>query len=334
MADTSTDARQGMDLGAAEGRPINKAAVVGAGLIGSRWAALFLAAGLEVTIAVRSASREAAILDDIASAWPALRRLGRTGLAEPPRPAFATDIEEGLRDADWVQENWPDDEQLKLELMPRLDDACRPDAVIASSTSGILPSTLQSVCRHPERVVVGHPFFPAHIMPLVEVVGGRQTSQSTLKRAMAFYTSIGKKPLLCRTEAPGFITNRLQEGIIREFIHLVNDGIATTAELDYCVSNGPGLRWALFGPAFIYMMSGGPGGMAAALRQFDPSHVDDWGHAPYPEMSDRLIDELDAQTARQAEGRSLAEWEALRDEFLIRLIELKDELMGTTPMVP
>ena len=322
----------------ADGRPVadgrqtagvRQVACVGTGLIGARWAAQFLAAGFEVTATDPSPGAEERLQTDIAAAWPALERLGRTKSAQPPGLVFTPDLETAVADADWVQESVPDIEALKLEVLRRIDAACPPQAVIASSTSGILPTLLQSVCAHPERVLVGHPFNPVHLLPLVEVVGGEQTSAQVIESAMTFYESLGKKPLHCRVEAPGFIANRLQEAIYREAFHLVNDGIATTAELDASIFDGPGLRWALFGPAMVYLLQGGRGGMEHAIRQFNPDHVDDWAHIHYPELTDELINALHVQTKEQAEGRSLAEWEALRDEFLIRVLQLRDEI--TTP---
>ena len=307
---------------------VRRAACVGTGLIGARWAVQFLAAGLEVRATDPAPGAEERTQADIAAAWPALRRLGRTALAEPPQLAFSTELETAVAEADWVQESVPDVDELKLEVLRQVDGACPPQAIIASSTSGILPTLLQSVCTHPERVLVGHPFNPVHILPLIEVVGGERTSPEVVERAIAFYTALGKKPLRCRVEAPGFIANRLQEALYREAFHLVNDGIATTAELDASVFDGMGLRWALLGPSMIYLLQGGRGGMAHALRQFNPEHVDDWAHIHYPALTDELVDTLDTQTAEQAAGRSLAEWEALRDEFLIRLIQLRDEITG------
>jgi len=247
-----------------------------------------------------------------------------------PHFAFSLDLATAVAAADWVQESTPEREDLKLEVLRRVDAACPRDAVIASSTSGILPSLLQTACGHPERVLVGHPFNPVHILPLVEVVGGEHTSTEVIVHAMAFYAALGKKPLRCRVEAPGFITNRLQEALYREAFHLVNDGLATTAELDAAIVDGPGLRWALLGPSMVYLLQGGRGGMLHALSQFSPEQVDDWAHIHYPELTDELIEALDAQTHEQAEGRSLAEWEALRDEFLIRCIQLRNELTGLT----
>jgi carnitine 3-dehydrogenase len=301
---------------------------VGTGLIGARWAALFAAAGLEVTCTDAAPDARSRMDGIVAAAWPALKMLGLTSEDQPPRIPFDSDLERAVSSADWVQESVPDFEELKLEVLVRIDAAGPASAVIASSTSGILPTVLQSACARPERVIVGHPFNPAHIMPLVEVVAGEKTSPETVARAMRFYAAIGKKPLHCRVEAPGFIGNRLQEAIWREMFHLVNDGIATTGELDAAIVDGPGLRWALLGPAMIYMMQGGQGGFAYALEQFAPEIVADCSHNYYPELTPELKQALDGQTRQQLGERSLEQWEALRDEFLVRLIQLREELAG------
>ncbi len=324
------DRRDPVDIGAA--------AVVGAGLIGSRWTALFLAAGLRVSVADPAPGAEARLRADVSRCLPALARLGLPAARDASRSGrlddlltgltFYPEIEPAVRDADVVQESVADDERLKLAVLARIDAACPPRVVIASSTSGIVPTRLQAACTHPERVLVGHPFNPAHIVPLVEVVPGEATAADVVDWALAFYRRLGKKPLLVRKEAPGFVSNRMQEAIWREMFHLVDDGIATTAELDAAVSDGPGLRWALYGPAFIYMLQGGRGGFAHALDQFDPAVVADCSHNVYPEVTPGLRQSLDEQTRAQAQGRTLEEWEALRDEFLLRVIELKRELLG------
>jgi len=307
---------------------VRKVTCVGTGLIGASWAALFAAAGLEVTGTDAADGARRRMDASIAAAWPTLTQLGVTAADQPPQVHFDSDLERAVSSADWVQESVPDFEELKVAVFERIDAATPSAAVLASSTSAILPTVLQSRCARPERVIVGHPYNPAHIIPLVEVVAGQKTSPDTVARAMRFYAALGKRPLHCRVEAPGFVGNRLQEAIWREMFHLVNDGIATTGELDAAVADGPGLRWALLGPAMIYMMQGGPGGFAYALEQFAPELVADCSHNYYPEMTPGLKRALDDQTRLQSAGRSLQQWEALRDEFLVRLIQLRRELAG------
>jgi carnitine 3-dehydrogenase len=346
----AADARDPGTMAAAR-RPapheVRRVAVVGAGLIGSRWAALFLAAGLQVSAADPAPGAEDRLRADVTRCLPALARLGvptvaggRPSAGAGPsagaedardcqrRLTFFPRLEDAVAGAEFVQECVADDERLKREVLGRIDAACPWQTIVASSTSGIVPTQLQSACRHPERVLVGHPFNPAHIVPLVEVVAGEATAPDAVDWALAFYTRLGKKPLRVRKEAEGFVSNRMQEAIWREMFHLVNDGIATTGELDAAISDGPGLRWALYGPAFIYMLQGGRGGFAYALEQFDPAVVAGCSHNVYPPLTPKLTEALDAQTREQAQGRTLEEWESLRDEFLIRVIELKRELFG------
>lgn len=341
MAHELPDAGTARAEGSAElahGGDIERVAVVGAGLIGSRWAALLIANGLNVTVADPAPNAEERVIADVERCLPAIARLAADSSSPSDSTpgsrshrgnlSFVTQIEDATSEADFIQESVADDEQLKLEVLQRIDRASRSHAVIASSTSGILPTLLQSACRRPERLLVGHPFNPVHIIPLVEVVPGRQTAQHVVERAVAFYTRLGKRPLLVKRETPGFVANRLQEAVWREMFHLVNDKIVTTKELDASVTDGPGLRWALLGPAFVYLMQGGSGGMAYAMDQFDPERISDWAHCKYPTITSTLKGMLDEQTREQADGRSLEEWEELRDEFLLRVIEIKRELFS------
>lgn len=307
---------------------VSRVAVVGTGLIGSRWAAFFLARGLEVAACDPAPGADARLRADIARCWPALERLGLAPGASPERLAFSADLPSALAGAQFVQESAPDDEELKTRLIAEVDAACPPDVVVASSTSGIVPTAFQGRCAHPGRVLAGHPSNPAHILPLVEVVAGERTSPEAVDWAVAFYRHLGKRPLRVRRAAAGFVMNRMQEAVWREMFHLVNDDIATCAELDAAITDGCGMRWALFGPAFVYLMQGGAGGMAWALEQFDPARIPDWSHNVYPPITDDLKAKLDAQTREQMAGRTLEQWEALRDEFLVRVIEAKRELLG------
>jgi len=306
---------------------VTRVAVVGTGLIGSRWTAFFLSQGLDVAAYDPAPGAEERLRADVTRCWPALERLGAAAGASQDRLTFGAGLAQALAGAAFVQESVPDDEGLKARLIADIDAQCPPEVVIASSTSGISPSVFQARCRHPERVVGGHPSNPAHLLPLVEVVAGEHTAPAAVDWAVAFYRHLGKRPLRVRATAPGFVMNRLQEAVWREMFHLVNDDIATCAELDAAVSNGCGMRWALFGPAFVYLMQGGPGGVRWALEQFDPARIADWSHNVYPPLTADLKEKLESQTGEQAAGRSLEDWEALRDEFLVRVIEAKRELL-------
>jgi len=307
---------------------VARVAVVGTGLIGLRWAAFFLSRGLDVSATDPAPGAEERLRRDVEALWPLLERVGLAAGASTSRLSFSADLARALAGAGFVQENVPDDDELKTAVVTAIDGFADPEVVIASSTSGILPSVFQARCRHPERVLVGHPFNPAHLIPLVEVVAGARTSPAAVDWAVAFYGLLGKHPLRVRKEAPGFVSNRMQEAVWREMFHLVNDGLATTGELDQAITDGPGLRWAIYGPAFVYFLQGGRGGMAHALAQFDPARIPDWSHNYYPEVTGELVRLLDEQTRDQAQGRSLEEWERLRDEFLVRVLEVKREVFG------
>jgi len=205
--------------------------------------------------------------------------------------------------------------------MARIDAASRPDVIIGSSSSGLLPSRFQADCAHPERVVVGHPFNPVYLLPLVEVLGGEKTAPQAIERAAAFYKSIGMRPLKVRTEIPGYIADRLQEALWRELLHLVADGVATTAEIDDAIRFGPGLRWAFMGTSLIYHLAGGDQGMRHMLAQFGPALKLPWTKLEAPELTEQLIDRMADGTMEQAAGRSIKELERYRDDALISIQE-------------
>jgi carnitine 3-dehydrogenase len=230
-----------------------------------------------------------------------------------------------VADASFVQESAPERESLKRGLLAEIDAAAPPDVLIASSSSGLLPTRIQADCIHPERVVIGHPFNPVYLLPLVEVVAGEATDAAAVPAAMAFYRSIGMRPLWVRKEIEGYLSDRLQEALWRENLHLVADGIATTGELDEAIVYGPGLRWALMGVNLTFHLAGGEGGMRHMLEQFGPALELPWTKLQAPELTEELIDRMVDGTQAQAGEVSIAELERRRDEFLVRLLELVSE---------
>ena len=301
---------------------IKKVAIVGAGVIGGGWAARALAAGLDVTAWDPAPGAEERLEAGIENAWPALTRVGLAEGASLSRLRFVADLAEAVGDADFIQESAPENEDLKRALMARIDAASRPDVIIGSSSSGLLPSRFQADCAHPERVVVGHPFNPVYLLPLVEVLGGEKTAPQAIERAAAFYKSIGMRPLKVRTEIPGYIADRLQEALWRELLHLVADGVATTAEIDDAIRFGPGLRWAFMGTSLIYHLAGGDQGMRHMLAQFGPALKLPWTRLVAPELTDELIDQVSDGCEHQAAGRGIKALEQRRDAFLIDLLAL------------
>lgn len=296
-------------------------ALIGTGVIGAGWAARALARGLEVTAWDPGPDWQARLRAAVENAWPALDKLGLAPGASLTRLRCADSLEDACAAADFVQESAPERLELKRRLHAQIDGAAPAHALIASSTSGLLPSDFQADCQRPQRVVVGHPFNPVYLLPLVEVLGGRQTAEESVQRAMAFYAGIGMHPLRVRVEVEGFLSDRLQEALWRELLHLVNEDVATTEELDAAITYGPGLRWAFMGTCMAFHLAGGETGMRDFMKQFGPTLKLPWTKLAAPELSDELIDKLVAGTQRQAAGRGVKELERLRDDCLIAIMQ-------------
>jgi carnitine 3-dehydrogenase len=303
---------------------IRTVAIVGSGVIGAGWAARCLSRGLDVTAWDPASDAEERLRAAVEKAWPALEAAGLER-ANGGRLRFVPTLAEAVRDADYVQENAPEREELKQGLLAEIDAAARPDVVVATSTSGLLPTKLQARMAHPERLVVGHPFNPVYLLPLVEVVGGKQTAPESIARAAAFYRSVGMRPLHVRTEIEGFVADRLMEALWREALWLVKDGVATTEEIDAAVVYGCGLRWSLMGTFLTFHLAGGEGGMRHMLHQFGPALKLPWTKLVAPELTDDLIDRVAGGCEDQAAGRSINDLEKRRDEFLVRLLGLAQE---------
>ena len=302
-------------------KTIRRLALVGGGVIGSGWAARALAHGLDVVATDPAPGAEGKMRAAVENAWPALQRVGLKPGADLTRLRFVKSVEEAVAEADFIQESAPEREDLKRRLHAQIDAAAKPDAVIASSSSGLLPSRFQADCKHPERVVVGHPFNPVYLLPLVEVLGGERTSPEAIDRAMAFYRSIGMHALKVRTEVPGYIADRLQEALWREALHMVSEGVATTSEIDDSIRFGPGLRWSFFGTCLIFHMAGGDEGMKHMLAQFGPALELPWTKLKAPKLTDELTQRMVEGTQAQAQGRSVKELERFRDDCLIAVQE-------------
>jgi 3-hydroxyacyl-CoA dehydrogenase len=296
-------------------------AVVGTGVIGASWAAHFLAHGLDVTATDPSPVAEERLRADVAAHWPVLQPVDG---ASPERLTFTSDPAQAVADADFVQENGPEREDVKHALYAVLDEAARPDVVLASSSSGMLPTVIARGCpRHPERVVIGHPFNPPHLIPLVEVVPGEKTGEEAVERALAFYTAVGKKPIRLRQELPGHVANRLQAALWQEAYSLVDRGVATVADIDTAIAHGPGLRWAVLGPFLNQHLSGGPGGIAHILEHLGPPTEAWWrdlGQVTLtPELNAKLVSGVEDELA----GVDPAELVARRDAVLTALLAAK-----------
>jgi carnitine 3-dehydrogenase len=309
---------------------VRRVGLVGAGVIGGGWALHYLRMGFDVDICDPGPRAREGVATMLAEIWPLMERIGVRGGASPDRVTFHDDIAAAVDDACFVQESTPEDGKAKRAVIAEIDRAARPDVIIASSTSGFAMTMLQADCRNPQRCVVGHPFNPPYLIPLVEVVGGEQTDPAALDWLAAFYAAVSKRPLRLTRELPGFVGNRLQEAMWREALHMVATGEATVEEIDEAIAYGPGLRWAQMGPCLTFHLAGGNGGMEYMLDHFGAALVEPWTRLQAPQLTPDLRERMVDGCLREAGGRSVADLERLRDEFLAELLALVDRFAVTT----
>jgi carnitine 3-dehydrogenase len=302
---------------------IRHVAVIGTGTIGASWAAFFLSRGLVVAASDPAPAAEGFLRRFVAAAWPALVSLGGIETIPEHRLSFYAQPEEALAEAEFVQENAPELEALKQQLLRRIDAVLPPSVIIASSSSGLLMSDLQRDCRHPERCVIGHPFNPPHLVPLVEVVAGAQTAPATVERALAIYGALGKRPIHIRREVKGHVANRLQAALWREAVHLVAEGVADVADIDAAISEGPGLRWALMGPHLTFHLAGGIGGISHFLDQFAGPMEDWWRDLGRPGLTAAVKEKIVSGVQAESAGRGIDELAGERDRLLVEIMALK-----------
>ena len=309
-------------------KPIHRIAIVGTGVIGASWAAQYLARGFDVVATDPAPNAEANLRKYVDEAWGELDAIGLAPGASRDRLSFTSDMKEALAQADFVQENAPERPEFKMKLFADMDAATPPDSIIASSSSGITPSVMQSQCKRPERVLVGHPFNPPHIIPLVEVVGGTKTSPEAIQAAMAFYASIGKKPIHLKKELPGHVANRLQAALYREMLYLIEQGVLSVEDTDTAVCYGPGLRWGVMGQSLQWHLGGGAGGikhfmdhlmdpLAGMMKALGTPNIT-------PELKQTVIDGV----LREAAGRSVDQLAHDENEVLIGLLRLRSSAVN------
>jgi 3-hydroxyacyl-CoA dehydrogenase len=303
---------------------VHRIAIIGTGVIGASWTALFLAKGLQVVATDVAPDAETKLMNFVETAWPALTRLGLSPGASQSNATFTSNLAEAVAGADLVQENGPERIDFKQKLYGQLDELLPPEAIIASSSSGLTMSEIQKgAAAHPERCVIGHPFNPPHLIPLVEIVGGAKTSETTIRRAAEFYTSIGQRTVRLNKEMPGHVANRLQAALAREVYYLVAEGVVSAADVDTALSWGPGLRWGIMGNMMLNHLGGGPGGIEHFFQQFSDPMTAWWktlgSPVLTPEVQKTLIDSVHAEVG----SRTVAELEAERDEILLGLLELR-----------
>ena len=298
-----------------------RVALIGGGVIGGGWAGRFVENGIDVTLHDPHPEAERRLresLENAERAWARLTLVPRVRGAV----SFVNSLEAAVANADLIQESAPEDEALKRRLLAEIERHAPPQALICSSTSGLLPSRLQADMLRPERFLVGHPFNPVYLLPLVEVVAGERTSEDAVARALELYASLGMKPLRVRKEVDGFVADRLLEALWREALWLVSDDVATVEEIDDAVRYGAGLRWAQMGTFLTYRIAGGEAGMRHFLAQFGPALAWPWTKlTEVPELTDELVDKIAAQSDAQAEGLTIRELERLRDDNLVAILQ-------------
>ena len=304
-------------------KPIRRIAIVGTGVIGASWAAQYLARGFDVVATDPAPNAEENLRKYVDEAWEQLTVLGLSPDASRDRLSFASNMKEALSDADFVQENGPERPDFKIKLFADMDEATPVDSIIASSSSGITPSVMQTNCKHPERVLIGHPFNPPHIIPLVEVVGGAKTSPAAIEQALSFYASIGKKPILLHKELPGHVGNRLQAALYREIMYLIQQGVLSVADADDAVSFGPGLRWGVMGPSLQWHLGGGPGGIKHFMEHLMDPLAGMIKTLGTPDITPELKQTIAEAVLQEAGNRSVEQLAQEENAVLLGLIRLR-----------
>jgi 3-hydroxyacyl-CoA dehydrogenase len=306
-------------------KPIRRIAVIGTGVIGASWAAEYLAGGFDVIATDPAPNAESNLRKLIDEAWKDLTSIGLSKGASRDRLSFTTSMKEALSQADLVQENGPERPDFKIKLYAEMDEVAPVDTLLASSSSGITPSVIQSQCKHPERVVIGHPFNPPHIIPLVEVVGGSKTSPDAVRQAIGFYASIGKKPVHLKKELPGHVANRLQAALYREMLYLIEQDVLSAEDADIAVSYGPGLRWGVMGQSLQWHLGGGAGGIKHFMDHLMPPLEGMMKVLGTPNVTPELKQKVVDGVMREAAGRSVDQLAQHENRVLIGLLKLRAE---------
>jgi 3-hydroxyacyl-CoA dehydrogenase len=304
-------------------KPIRRIAIVGTGVIGASWAALFLAHGLQVIATDPAPNAEENLREYIDNAWPTLEQLGLSPGASKERLSFTAKLSDALEGVDLVQENGPERPDFKIKLFADMDVLTPETTILASSSSGIPIGISQSQCSHPERCVIGHPFNPPHLIPLVEIVGGEKTSAVTIERSIAFYASIGKRPIHLKKEVVGHVANRLQAALYREIVYLIDQGVLSVTDADAAVSWGPGLRWGLMGPNLLFHLAGGQGGIQHFMEHLAGPMTTWWKDLGNPEFTPELKEKIVEGVLVEAGKQSINDLAEERDGLLLGLLALR-----------
>ena len=305
--------------------PIDKIAIIGTGVIGSGWTLRLLAKKKEIYVFEPSIKQKKFLLDEIKRTTKSLKNFYKISTISTKKLYFKKTIRDAVKDVDLIQENVPENEKIKKKIVKEISKWSKPNAIIASSSSGLLPSRIQSACKNPGRFIIAHPFNPVYLLPLVEIVKGEKTKLDFIKKSEIFYRSLGMIPLIVKKEVEGYLSDRLQESMWRESLHIINENIASTDDLDKAIIHGPGLRWSLMGTFLTFHLAGGKKGMRHMLNQFGPSLKLPWTKLKAPKLTKKLSNRIIKGTKKQSKGKSIKELTTIRDNFLIDLLKLKNK---------
>ena len=300
-----------------------KIAVIGTGVIGTGWIVRCLAHNKKVIAYDKDLSLEKKLISEIKRAWPFIKKLFNKKKLNLKNFKYVTSIEEAVKEADFIQECATENYKIKIKLMNIIGNFAKPNAIISSSSSGLLPTKIYSKCKNPARTIIGHPFNPVYLCPGVEIVPGKKTKKNFLNKANKFYKSISMNPIMVKKELPGYLADRLQEALWREALHIINEGYATTKDLDRAIEDGPGLRWSLMGTFLTFHLAGGKAGMKHMLKQFGPALKLPWTKLKAPKLSKKLSERVIKGTKQQAKGKSVSSISNIRDEYLVNLQKLR-----------
>ena len=301
---------------------INNIAVIGIGVIGTGWIIRFLYNQKKIKVYDPNIEQKKNLLKEIKRVEPTLKKIYKKKINLSKQLEFSKSLKDAVENADLIQENAPENENLKKNLIKEISEYSKINSIIASSSSGLLPSKIQSKCKNPKRLIIAHPFNPVYLLPLVELVAGKQTDKKFINKANIFYSNIGMKTLILKKELPGYLSDRLQESMWRESLHIINEGYASTQDLDDAIIYGPGLRWSLMGTFLTFHLAGGKMGMAHMLEQFGPALKLPWTKLKAPALNSKLKNKIINGTKKQSKNRSVENLSNLRDNFLIDLQKL------------
>ena len=302
---------------------IKKVAIIGTGVIGAGWIIRCLAHNKIVYAFDKDLKLKKNLISEIERTWPHVKKLFNKKKLNLKNFKYFTSIKEALKNADFIQECATENYNIKIKLMNKIGKFAKPNAIISSSSSGLLPTKIYSKCKNPARSMIGHPFNPVYLLPAVEIVPGKKTNKIFLNKANRFYKSLSMNPIILKKELPGYLSDRLQEALWREALHIVNEGYASTKELDRSIEDGPGLRWSLMGVFLTFHLAGGKAGMRHMLEQFGPALKLPWTKLKAPKLSKKLSSRVINGTLKQAKGKSVVKISNIRDKYLVELQKLR-----------